>query len=78
MEYIVTTNKLSKKFQKQVAVNEVSLHIPQNGVYGLLGANGAGKSTTLKMLTVSYIQRKEKYIIRDIYGNVTIWNIWEH
>lgn len=51
MEYIVTTNKLSKKFQKQVAVNEVSLHIPQNGVYGLLGANGAGKSTTLKMLT---------------------------
>lgn len=34
-----------------MAVNNVSLNIPRNSVYGLLGPNSAGKSTTLKMLT---------------------------
>ena len=34
-----------------MAVNYVSLNIPRNSVFGLLGPNSAGKSTTLKMLT---------------------------
>lgn len=49
-EMIITTKNLTKTYHKQKAVNNLSLEIPENEVYGLLGANGAGKSTTLKMI----------------------------
>lgn len=47
---ILETKKLSKKFQKQYAANEISISVSQNSIYGLLGPNGAGKSTLLKMI----------------------------
>lgn len=50
-ELILETRCLKKYYGKQLAVNDVSLHIPKGSIYGLLGPNGAGKSTTLKMLT---------------------------
>lgn len=49
--YILETKHLSKTFRRQQAVKDMSLSIPKNCVYGLLGANGAGKSTFLKMIT---------------------------
>ena len=49
-EMIITTKNLTKTYHKLKAVNNLSLEIPENEVYGLLGANGAGKSTTLKMI----------------------------
>lgn len=51
MEMILKTTNLCKNFNGQMAVNNVSLNIEKNSIYGLLGANGAGKSTTLKMIT---------------------------
>lgn len=51
MNTILGTNHLCKNFGTQKAVSDVTLKIPENSVYGLLGANGAGKSTILKMLT---------------------------
>lgn len=50
MEYIITTEKLTKKYKRFVSVNNVSLHIRKGSIYGFLGPNGAGKSTTMKML----------------------------
>ena len=51
MEMILKTKNLCKSFSGQKVVNNISLNIERNSVYGLLGANGAGKSTTLKMIT---------------------------
>ena len=51
MDMILKTTDLCKKFKGQMAVNNVSLNIERNSVYGLLGPKGAGKSTTLKMIT---------------------------
>lgn len=51
MECILQTKALSKSFKGQIAVKQVDLHVRKGRVYGLLGANGAGKSTTLKMIT---------------------------
>ena len=48
---ILRTKQLSKQFGKQKALDRVTLAIPENSVYGLLGANGAGKSTLLKTMT---------------------------
>lgn len=50
MDYILTTDGLSKKYGDFYAANKVSLHIPRGKVYGLIGRNGAGKTTILKML----------------------------
>ena len=50
MEYILTTDKLTKAYGDKRAADEVSLHIKKGGVYGLIGRNGAGKTTVLKMI----------------------------
>ena len=50
MDYIITTEKLTKKYKNFISVNNVSLHIRKGSIYGFLGPNGAGQSTTMKML----------------------------
>lgn len=47
---ILETEKLSKKYGKLTAVNELDLAIPKGTVFGLLGPNGSGKTTTLGMV----------------------------
>lgn len=50
MNYLLETENLTKKYAGKNVVENVSLHIPENRIYGLLGPNGAGKSTILKMI----------------------------
>ncbi|HEX7651866.1 MAG TPA: ABC transporter ATP-binding protein [Verrucomicrobiae bacterium] len=48
---MISLNQLTKHYGTQVAVENLSLEIPDGQIVGFLGPNGAGKSTTLKMLT---------------------------
>ncbi|KRL00509.1 ABC transporter ATP-binding protein [Liquorilactobacillus capillatus] len=48
--YILATDHLAKKFGKQEVLHDVSLKIAPGDIYGFLGVNGAGKSTTMKLL----------------------------
>ena len=50
MEYILTTDNLTKIYGEKHAADAVSLHIRKGDVYGLIGRNGAGKTTILKMI----------------------------
>ncbi len=50
MDYMITTEHLTKKYKGFTSVDNVSLHIRKGSIYGFLGPNGAGKSTTMKML----------------------------
>ena len=50
MEYILTTENLTKIYGEKRAADSVSLHIKKGDVYGLIGRNGAGKTTILKMI----------------------------
>ena len=50
MDYIITTEQLTKKYKNFTSVNNVSLHIRKGSIYGFLGPNGAGKTTTMKMV----------------------------
>lgn len=51
MEYILSTSGLTKQYGKNKAVNNVNIHIKQGDIYGLIGRNGAGKTTILKMIS---------------------------
>jgi ABC-2 type transport system ATP-binding protein len=47
----IETDALTRRFGAQVAVDGVDLRVPRGSFYGFLGENGAGKSTTISMLT---------------------------
>ena len=46
----IRAENLTKRFGTFVAVDSVSFEVPAGSIFGLLGANGAGKSTTIRML----------------------------
>lgn len=48
--YIIETKNLTKVYGEQKAVNSANLHIEKGSIYGLLGRNGAGKTTIMKMI----------------------------
>lgn len=50
MNNAVTTNQLTKKFGDFVATNEITFDVAQGEIFGFLGANGAGKTTAMRML----------------------------
>ena len=63
-DIVVKANKLTKKFGNFIADDEVSLELKKGEILGLLGANGAGKTTFIKMLLGLYpIDAGELYLM---------------
>ena len=50
-EYVIEVDKLTKRFGNFTAVDHISFKVHRGEIFGFLGANGAGKSTFLKILT---------------------------
>ncbi len=63
MDNVIRTERLTKYYGGSKVVDHLDLRIPRGIVYGLLGRNGAGKSTTLKMLTG---------MVRPDYGRIEL------
>ncbi len=61
----------TKKFDEKVAVDCVNLEIPTGSCFGLLGSNGAGKSTMLRMISGVYGCDGGRVVVdgKDIYNN---------
>ncbi len=49
-ELSIKTEKLSKRFGQFTAVNEITFDVHKGEIFGFLGANGAGKTTAMRML----------------------------
>ncbi|MCU1477443.1 MAG: multidrug transporter ATP-binding protein [Subtercola sp.] len=49
-ELAIETHALTKTFGKQTAVNNIDLAVPRGSVFGFLGPNGSGKTTTIRVL----------------------------
>ncbi|MFS8212519.1 ABC transporter ATP-binding protein [Paenibacillus polymyxa] len=49
-DYIIETINLTKQFGEQKSVANLNIHVKKGRIYGLLGRNGAGKTTAMKML----------------------------
>lgn len=47
--FIIKMDNVSKKYGKSFALNKLNMNVPQGSVYGLLGQNGAGKTTALRI-----------------------------
>jgi len=69
MEYAITTEGLTKNFGAFTAVNAITFQVAEGEIFGFLGANGAGKTTALKMLTG---------LLRPSAGQATVagFDIW--
>jgi ABC-2 type transport system ATP-binding protein len=51
MDTVIATHALTRSFGKKRVVDHLDLAVPRGAIYALLGDNGAGKSTTIRMLT---------------------------
>lgn len=64
MQEIIKVDSLSKTFGKLQAVSDLSFTVNKGDVYGFLGQNGAGKSTTMRMLLT---------LIKPTHGSIEIF-----
>ncbi len=64
MSSIIKVNNLSKQFKDIHAVNDLSFTVEEGDVYGFLGQNGAGKSTSIRMLLT---------LIKPTAGHISIF-----
>ena len=51
MSYILTTTNLTKTYGKKNAAKDVNIHVREGEIYGLIGRNGAGKTTVMRMIS---------------------------
>ena len=49
-QYIIETINLTKKYGEQYALKDLNIHVKPQRIYGLLGRNGAGKTTAMKLI----------------------------
>lgn len=51
MGYILTTNNLTKTYGKKDAAKDINIHVREGEIYGLIGRNGAGKTTVMRVIS---------------------------
>ena len=71
---MIKLNDISKSFKNKKALDKLSLEVSSGEIYGLLGANGAGKSTTLNLLLGFLSPDSGSIEIIDSTNNKTITN----
>ena len=50
MEYVLTTQGLSKHYRNFKALDSLTMHVPKGSIYGFVGRNGAGKTTLIRVI----------------------------
>ena len=50
MNHAIELSQVTKTFGKQIAVDSLDLNVPEGSIYGFIGPNGSGKTTTLRMI----------------------------
>ena len=79
VDYVIETNRLSKKYYNNLVVDSVNMHVERGKIYGLLGKNGAGKTTVMCMLLnltypssgdIFLFGKNAKVYSNEIYSNI--------
>lgn len=50
IQYVLTTERLCKKYRSFKALNDLTMHVPKGAIYGFVGRNGAGKTTLIRVI----------------------------
>lgn len=68
---MIETKQLTKRYGDLIAVNEINLSLREGDVFGFIGPNGSGKTTTMRMLaTLLNPDYGEAYVCgKSIYTN---------
>ena len=71
---LITAKNVVKKFDKFTALNHLNMNVPEGSIYGLVGPNGSGKTTTIKHLIGMYKQDDGEILINGekVYDNEKI------
>ncbi len=64
-ENIIECREVSKNFGAKVALDRVSINIPEGGIFGLLGPNGAGKTTLIRIINRITIPNGGEVLFKD-------------
>ena len=75
--YSIEISKLTKNFKDKIAVNEVDLRIKRGELFSLLGTNGAGKTTIIKMLSGLILPTSGCIIIENMNIEDDVYKIKE-
>ena len=65
MSNIIECRNVSKSFGEKVALDNVSVSIPEGGIFGLLGPNGAGKTTLIRIINRITIPNSGEVLFGD-------------
>ncbi|WP_454784469.1 ABC transporter ATP-binding protein [Legionella sp. WA2024007413] len=49
-DFVIDVKQLTKKFDKKIAVDHINLQVERGSIFGFLGSNGSGKTTTIRMI----------------------------
>ena len=68
---LITAKNVVKKFDKFTALNHFNMNVSEGSIYGLVGPNGSGKTTTIKHLIGMYKQDEGEILVNDekVYDN---------
>ena len=80
MEYLLSTDSLTKRYGRHKAVNSVNIHIRQGDIYGLIGRNGAGKTTLLRMISGLASPTEGEFTLfgkrgKSAYRYLSVWEL---
>lgn len=65
MEYVLTTQGLSKHYKDFKALDNLTMHVPKGSIYGFVGRNGAGKTTLIRLICGLQVPTSGSY---SLYG----------
>lgn len=78
-EYVLRTFHLTKKYQRDKALDDIAITIKKGEIYGLIGQNGAGKSTLLRLITglafptsgsIELFGQMQSYVSREVQKRI--------
>lgn len=68
MEYVIESHFLCKRYRKHEVLRDLNIHIPKGSVYGLIGRNGAGKTTFMRIICGIQIPTSGDFTVFGVSG----------
>lgn len=72
--YYLEANHIVKQYASHRALDNVTVHVPENGIYGLLGPNGAGKTTLIRIINQITAPDEGEVLIKGRPFTPQMWN----